>query len=82
MACPHDLPAFMILRNTVVALKIRHYTVTFFVLVLLEQKMILCVSTGNVYWKANAIPGAAEVCFKFCPCDHKVLQYERSHIKE
>lgn len=62
MACPRDLPAFVILRNTVLTLKIRHYTVTFFVLALLEQKMISCVSAENVYWKANATRGAVERC--------------------
>lgn len=54
----------------------------FWGVVLLEQKMILCVSTENVNWKANAVPGAVEVCFRFCPCNHKVLQYEQSCIKE
>lgn len=44
--------------------------------------MILCISTENEYWKANAIPGAVEFCLKFCPCNHKVLQYEWSHVKE
>lgn len=44
--------------------------------------MILRVPTENVYWKANALPGAAEVCFKFCRRSHKVLPYEQSRIKE
>lgn len=62
MACPHDFPVFLILRITVLTLKIRHYTVIFFVVVLLEQKMISCVSAENVYWKANATCGAVERC--------------------
>lgn len=53
MPCPCDLSVFMSLQNTVVTLKIQHYAVTFFVLVILEQKMILCVPTNNVCWEAN-----------------------------
>lgn len=54
----------------------------FFILVLSEQKMILCVSTENVYWKANVVTGALEVCLQFCPCSHEVLLYKRSRVEE
>lgn len=53
MPCPCDLSVFTILQDTVVTLKIQHYTVTFLVLVVLEQKMIFCVPTNNVCWEAN-----------------------------
>ncbi|KAF2985213.1 hypothetical protein EK904_007527 [Melospiza melodia maxima] len=53
MPCPCDLSVFTILQNTLVTLKIQHYTVTFLVLVVWEQKMIFCVPTNNVCWEAN-----------------------------
>lgn len=67
--------------HLVVALRIQHYAATFLGFVLLEQKMILCVSTENVYWKAYAVAGAlrfvsgfALATIKFCSMNGAVLR--------